>query len=113
MKNALQMLLKSLEKIELEHGEIRDTAVREVLSNVIAQSFISLEPNFELPNDFAMYTDEGDAQVRSALLQFLSHPEINAEAVRRLTPEERLTAFHEDDDIFSDCTCLGDYFGHA
>jgi hypothetical protein len=112
MKNALQMLLKSLDTVRLEHAEIKDTAVREVLSDILYRSFIKPEPDYQLSRDFAMFSDEGNALIRTAFLEFLNHPEINTDAVRRLTPEEREAAFYKGDDGFSDSPDLGIYFSY-
>lgn len=113
MKNALLALLNNLENVEAEHPEINDTAVREELHAAIFGAFIEPKPGYELPTGYAMFSDEADAQIRTALAAFLTHPEVIAAASQLQTSAERLAAFQNDDLESSNGNYTGDYFGWA
>jgi hypothetical protein len=111
MKNALRQLLNDLEKIEVDNGEIQDTAVREELHDVIREGFVEPKADFELPTYYAMFSDEADAQIRTALVAFFNHPEVIAARTELTTREARLNAF-QDETVQSDGGMIfGDYFG--
>lgn len=113
MKNALRSLLNELEKIDADNAEIHDTAVREELHEVIIDGFIQPKPDFELPTYYAMFSDEADVQIRSALLAFFSHPEVITAKVQLLTAKERLDAFQDSGVESSSGIEITDYFGYV
>src|SRR5690348_1251117 len=95
MKKALKQLINALDKIFEVHEEVGDTAVREFMYDAVHKSFIVPEAGYALPDDFGMFSDEGNQQVRNALQKFLAHPEVAAAAARLKTPQERLDAFQD------------------
>lgn len=113
IKNALMTLLNALDKIAEQHREVYDTAVREEMAMAVHRAFIVPVQDFELDTNFAMFSDEGNQHVRTALEQFLQHPEVTAAKVQISTPEERLAAFQDDSVETSEGTTYEDYFGYA
>jgi hypothetical protein len=113
MKNALRLLLNTLDQIRLEHPEITDTMVREEMGYAVYQGFVIQEQDFQLPREFGIFSAIGNEQVYSALSQFLSHPEVIAVGSQMRTPEERLTAFQDDQVHSVNGRTYEDFFGHA
>jgi hypothetical protein len=93
MEKALADLLVRLLAIGESHRELYDSEVRERLDNAIYHGFLISGPGYELPGDFALYTDEGNRAVRDALDQFLCSAR-EAAAVEGLTTfRARVMAF--------------------
>lgn len=111
IKKALRELVRSLDLIFEKHGEIGDTAVREEMFVAIHNSFIKPVKAYKLPTTFGMFSDEGNALVRSALQKFLVHPQIAMARKRLRSPEDRLNAFQDYDVKTSEDTDIFEYFG--
>jgi hypothetical protein len=112
IKNALEELLNNLDEVDAKHpGVIHDTVVREILNETIMYTLVlgSDIVDFSSDNDYYMGTDEGNEAVHKAIVQFLTHPEVNAARVQLTTPEERLAAF-QDSDVQSSEGSHYDYF---
>jgi hypothetical protein len=114
LKNALQELLDNLDKIDDKHQELQDTAVREELHQAVIDHFVYASPgdDFPLSGDYAMFTDEGNEEIYTALGQFLNHLEVRT-ALTQMTPQERLDAFQDDDVESSNGSTYDNYFGWA
>src|SRR5215207_8006028 len=100
MKNALRTLLNNLDKVAQEHLEIHDTVVRENMGDVVYSSLVLLEPAFpnpEYPNDYGLFSDDGNDKVHHSIIEFLSHPEVVAARDHLPTQQERLDAFQDYD----------------
>lgn len=115
IKNALRELLDNLDKVENKHPEIHDTMVREILCDTILDSFVfgSTTDDIYIPsdNEYAMFSNEGNEAVHKALVQFVTHPEVE-EARRQLAiPEERLVIFQDDEVESSNGSHYDSYFG--
>ena len=91
IKIAFEQLLDTLIKISEEHGEMHDTAVREVTRNHMYWGFKSPEEYYELDTKFNMFTDEANQRLHAAFVLFFNHPSIVA---LRLVDQsdEKLTA---------------------
>jgi hypothetical protein len=113
MKKALKQLLNALDKIMEEHEEVGDTAVREFMYDAVHKSFIVPQPGYKLPDEFGMFTPEGDREVKGAIKQFLTHPELAAAAKQLETPQERLDAFQDTEVESSEGSTQDEYFGYA
>jgi uncharacterized protein HemX len=112
IKRALKQFLTALDKIYANHEELGDTAVRDKMFAAILSSFIKPEKTYTLPMRFGMFNEQADVLVRTAIQQFLSHPEVVA--ARRLlrSPEERLNAFQDDAVETKEETNSFEYFGY-
>src|SRR5712692_10758339 len=95
MKKALKQLINALDKVFEEFEEVGDTAVREFMYDAVRKSFIVPQVGFELPDEFGMFSEEGNRKVRAALREFLTHPEVAAAATKLKTAKERLDAFQD------------------
>lgn len=112
MKNALVELVDALSEIEKENDEIGDTYVREQMYEAVHKSFISPEAGYQLPDEFGMFSPEGNQSVKKAIARFLSHPETKEAEKLLPTPQERLNAFQDLVETESGIT-QEDYFGYS
>lgn len=112
IKRALKQFLTALDKIYAKHGELGDSAVRDKLFVAVLKGFIKPEKTYSLPARFGMFNEQADILVRGAIQRFLSHPEVAA--ARRLlrSPEERLSAFQDEQVETSEATNFFEYFGY-
>jgi hypothetical protein len=113
IKNALRELLDNLDEVAEKHSEIRDTMVREILSDTILYQFVFDSSTNDVPSDkdYAMFSDEGNEAVHKALVQFLTHPEVKAARQQLTTPEERLVVFQDGEIETSNGNSYDSYFG--
>ncbi len=95
MKEALRRLLDDFDEIEADHGEVYETDVREAIGLCLRNTLFSPKPGYQIPRNFEMVTDKGNALVRAALERFLKHPDAVALAESALSPAERLAAFED------------------
>lgn len=93
MEHVLAELLTNLAAVEEEHGELSDTEVEEQTTNAVHHGFLIPTEGYELPEEFGMYSPEGDRAVRAALAAFLPAARAAAEAEELATFHQRLTAF--------------------
>jgi hypothetical protein len=113
MKKALKQLISGLDKIMEEHEEVGDTAVREAMYEAVHKGFIAPEAGFQLPDDFQMFSDDGNRQVKAVLAGFLAHPDVKAAATMLGTAQERLDAFQDLGVESPNGSTYDEYFGHA
>jgi hypothetical protein len=115
VEKLLEALLEDLDAIMEEHEEIGDTEVSIQMTKAVHDGFISPKPGFVLPDEFGMYTPQGDRKVRAALQRFLKKATKVAQAEGLNTPEARLAAFQNLEVCSEDeqgGSCYNDYFGH-
>lgn len=113
MKKALKQLIDALDKVFEEHAEVGDTDVREQMYDAVHKGFIMPQPGYKLPAEFGMFSDEGDRLVRTAMEEFLAHPDVAAASRSLKTPEARLAAFQDIDVESSEGNTYDEYFGYA
>lgn len=114
MQIALKELLNNLDKIEVEHDEIFDTAVREEMYTAIEDNFVMPESvSSNVGTYFAMFSDEGNAKVAKVLTQFLNHPDVIATGAKLSSPQARLDAFQDETIESDEGNMVEDYFGYA
>lgn len=112
MKKALKQLLNALDKlVEAGHDEVMDTDVREQMHEAIYKSFVEPEAEYRLPDEFGMFSAEGNQKVKNILTKFLGHPE-TSEAKNLPTPKARLDAFQDIDVESSEGNTYDEYFGY-
>jgi hypothetical protein len=112
MKKAVKQLLNALDKLgEGGHDEVMDTDVREQMSDALHKTLVEPQPDYQLPEEFGMFSPEGNKKVKAALSKFFAHPEF-VEAKKLPTPKARLDAF-QDVEVESDGgNTLDEYFGY-
>ena len=81
MREPLVRLLDAMEAIGAKHEEIFDTDVRERLGDAIERSLITPSGPIAVPADMGMFSDEGNAAVRSALMDYLAEAAPLADAL--------------------------------
>jgi hypothetical protein len=113
MKTALRQLLDDLDEAAEAHEEVGDTDVREAMSRAVLHLLLVPKADYVLPDQFRMYTDEGDRLVKHALARFFAHPEARALATSNATPTERLAAFQDESLQSAKGSYYDDYFGFA
>jgi hypothetical protein len=112
IKKALKQFLTALDKINVKHEELGDTAVRDKMFDAILKGFIKPEKAYRLPMRFGMFEEPANILVRSAIQTFLSHPDVIEARGLLSTPDERLNAFQDDDVETSEQTTVFEYFGY-
>lgn len=114
MEEVLAELLRRLAAIEDAHAEVGDTEVRERLDDAVHNGFLIPTPGYQLPDEFAMYSPEGDSAVQDALAWFLQAATAAAAAEGLDTFHKRLAAFQNlEVTVGPDQVCYNDFFGWA
>jgi hypothetical protein len=115
MEDALLKLLTTLEALGEIHEELYDSEVRERMRNAIMDGFVREKPNFEVPRDLGMFTDEANGAVQRALEIYISAANKRSRELGIVTFHVRLAAFqngnvrtHSETGIYYD-----DLFGYA
>lgn len=112
MKKALKQLINSLDKLaDNGHDEVMDTDVREQMYDAVHQLLVEPQAEYELPDEFGMFSPEGNALVKAILAKFAAHPEF-AEAKKLPTAKERLDAFQDIDVESAEGNTYDEYFGY-
>ena len=112
MKSALVQLVEALSEIEKENDEVSDTDVREQMYEAVHKGFIAPEAGFQLPDEFGMFSPEGNQAIKEALAQFLNHAEVKTATQQLATPQARLNAFQDPVETEEGLT-QEDYFGYS
>src|SRR5262249_32100668 len=102
-----------LDNVFEEHEELADTAVREFMYNAAHKSFIVPQADYRLPDDFGMFSEDGNKKVKAALSRFLTHPDLLAAAKQLHTPMERVDALQDPEVESSVGNTQDEYFGYA
>jgi hypothetical protein len=114
VEKVLAELLKRLMAVEEAHAEVTDTDVRERLDDAVHHGFLIPTPGYRLPDEFAMYTPEGDREVRDTLAWFLPAATTAAAAEGLDTFHKRLAAFQGlGGTVGPRHVCYNDFFGWA
>ncbi len=112
MKNALKQLLNSLDQLTEEgHDEVQDTDVREHMAEAVHNLLVEPKPDYELPDEFGMFSPEGNQKVKAILARFFADPEVS-KAKSLPTPKQRLAAFQDVKVQSSAGNCYDEYFGY-
>lgn len=113
MDEVLLELLHRLETVGDAHEELFDSEVREAMDDAVWQGFIRPRPGYALPEQFAMFSPEGDAAVREALAWFLPAANIAADRSGLDTFSKKLKAFQNLEVRTSRQNDYNDFFGWA
>ena len=113
MQAILRRLLDRLDAIAEQHDEVFEPVVRRAMSAAVFDGFLRATPGFDLPERFAMSSEEGARQVRQALAEFLTAAGRAAAASALGSFHERLSAFQDTAVRSAAGTDYGDYFGWA
>jgi hypothetical protein len=113
MQAILRRLLDRLDAIAEQHGEVSDTAVRDVISEAVFDGFLRPSSGFALPDRYAMFSEEGDLLVKRALAEFLPAANYSAAEAELSTFHERLSALQDIDVRSAGGSYVDDYLGWA
>jgi hypothetical protein len=114
VEKVLVELLERLAAISQDYGELQDTEVRERLDDAIHHGFLLPTPSYKLPNEFAMYSKEGNHAVHKILQWFLKAANAAADTEGLNTFHKRLAAFQNlDVTAGPQQLCYNDFFGWA
>ncbi len=114
MTKVLAELLERMDDIAEAHGEVAETEVRERLDEAVHDGFLIPTPGYELPDDFAMYSPEGNLAVRDVLAWFMPAATAAATSEGLDTFHKRLAAFQNlDVTVGPQRLCYNDFFGWA
>jgi len=72
MKDILKNLLDRLEVIGEDHEELFDSDVRQNMSNAIVEGFVRHRQAYTVPDDFGMFSEEANEDVKSAIAQYIT-----------------------------------------
>ncbi len=112
METLLKRLLDRLELIANQSPEIHDTDCREKMADSIYKGFVWQERGFDVPDEFALFTPEGNDAVRKALVEYIEEAVTVAAESGLATPEQRLNAFQNSRVASEECRLyFDDFFG--
>jgi hypothetical protein len=113
MRDVLKKLLDLLDEIGNEHEELFDSDVRQNMRNAIMEGFVRHRLQYEIPQDFGMFSDEGNTAVHKAIAEFVATANDKAD-------ELGISAFHDRLNVVQDeSVCSGngndydEFLGHS
>jgi len=113
MELILKTLLDHLDLISEEHAEILDSDVRDKLSEAIFNSYIDPIDDYDLPQDFGLFTNSGNQDVRTALKTFIDNAIPIAIQFELITPSLKLGEFQNDQVESTNGSVYDDFFGYS
>src|SRR5688572_188970 len=113
MQAILLRLLDRLDAIAEQHGEVSDTAVRDVISEAVFDGFLRPSSGFALPDRYAMFSEEGDLLVKRAIAQFPPAANYRAAEAAPSTVPDRLPGLQDIDVRSAGGSYVDDYLGWA
>ncbi len=88
MEEILRALLEQLERIGKAHEELYDSDVRQEIGNSLMDGFVRTHADHPVPQEFGMFTPEGNGEVRAAVADFI-------DAASEKAVELRISCFHD------------------
>jgi hypothetical protein len=113
MKQLLRRLLNRLERVAESHPEVFDTDVREAMFGAVFDGFVRPRPGFALPDDYAMFSPEGNRAVRDALAEYVESANNDAAEAGLTGFHARLAAFQDGEVVSRGGSYYDDFFGWA
>jgi hypothetical protein len=112
MQTILRRLLDRLDAIAEQHDEVgSDILVAVAMTTAVFDGFIRPVPDFVLPVQYVMYSDEGDRLVNQALAEFIPAANDRAASLGLASFHDRLCMFQDGDVRSSRGKYYDDYFG--
>ncbi|WP_147274353.1 hypothetical protein [Bremerella cremea] len=113
MRDALKRLLNLLDEIGNEHEELFDSDVRQNIRNAIMEGFVRHRLKYEIPQDFGMFSEDGNTAVRNAISEYVATGNKKADELEIRTFHDRLNVMQDD----SVCSVNGndyeEFLGHS
>ncbi len=116
MDELLRQLLNRLDAVQETNEELSDSECRDQMSRAIHHAFLVPDPNYVLPDEFGLYTDEGNRAVKAALAAYIREANAKCAELGIHKFHDRLAAFQAEDvvsDHPDEPTYNDDYFGWA
>jgi len=107
----LKKLLTRLDGVMEKHEEVQDTDIREQLHEAMYNAFVLAKADYELPEEFGMFTKTGNKRVLSALAAFLPKATVLAAKAGINPGPLRLAAFQDIEVTSENGSTYDDYFG--
>ena len=85
--------IDALEQFATRNEEVRDTAVRELLSEVAHERFIRHRRSYEIPNDLGLFSDAANAELAALLREHFGYLDAIVDGFRLDTKAKRAAAF--------------------
>ena len=111
MQNALRKLLNEVEAIGDDHEELFDTDVREAMGEALFLAILRRDEGYVLPNEYGMFSDEGNRRVAAALGSFVVAGMVECEASKLSTFHQRLQAFQDSAVVTEGGNDFEEFFG--
>lgn len=111
LRKLLKSLLERLEAIGQSHEDLYDTETREAMSQAIMRGFVEAQAGFQAPLTYGLHSASANADVRTALLAYMSAASAIATDAA-LDEPARLAAF-QDPEVHTDGDrqFFDDFFG--
>ena len=87
MEALLLELLRRLERLGEDHGELYDSEAREQIGNIVMDGFVRRTPRFEMPARLGMVSEGADLALRRAIAAYI-------EGANKLADQIGLNSFH-------------------
>src|SRR5262249_51177607 len=97
MEDILLELLRRLERLGQNHEELYDSEVREQMGNAIMEGYVRRRPGYRMPDQFGMFSEAADAEVREALAAYTEKANAVAQEIGLAPFHSRLAAFQNSD----------------
>jgi hypothetical protein len=113
MKNALKSLLNAMDKIAEDFEEVTDTDVREQMRrDAIHKTIIEPQATYVLPDEFGMFSPEGNGKVKAALAKLIKAARAEIKKAKVATPKARMAAFQDIEVESRNGATYDEYFGY-
>jgi hypothetical protein len=112
MKKPLKALLNAMDKIVEEFEEVSDTDVRLQMREAIHKSLLEPQKGYVLPDEFGMFTAQGNKKVKAALAKFIEAAKIEIKQAKLTTPKARMAAFQDIEVESREGATYDEYFGY-
>jgi hypothetical protein len=110
MRESLVGLLDALDAIAADHEEVYDTDVREQMAALIEQRLIANVDGGYVPDEFGMFSADGNQRVRATLTRYLAEAMPRADALN-LDEAARRAAVWDRDAVSSNGTPVDEFLG--
>lgn len=93
MDTLLLELLRRLERLGEDHGELYDSETREQIGGIVMDGFVCRTPGFKMPERLGMLSEDADLELRRALDEYIQGADKLADEIGLSSFHARLAAF--------------------
>lgn len=106
-------MLNKLEEIGNDHEELFDSDVCQDMEDAIMNGFVRRKLQYEIPQDFGMFSDEANSAVREAISEYVSTCNNKADELGIVAFHDRLNAHQDGSVVTAQRNDYEEFFGHA